>query len=155
MDALDYKALSRLQQFGRESWKKLGELLGMTAQATSDRIHRLEEDGVIQGYAALIDPDTVGLHLMAFVAVTLDRPRHREEFLAHVASLSEVQECHHVSGDDDYVLKVRCRGTSDLEKLVSEEIRGPLGVGRTRTTIVLRTIKETVVLPLVTGPVGR
>ncbi len=154
MDALDYKALSRLQQFGRESWKKLGELLGITAQATADRIHRLEEDGVIQGYAALIDPEVMGLHLMAFVAVTLDRPRQRDEFLAHVASLSEVQECHHVSGDDDYMLKVRCRGPSDLERLVSEDIRGLAGVGHTRTTIVLRTVKETVALPLVTGPVG-
>lgn len=153
MDALDYKALSRLQQFGRDSWKHLGEILGITAQAAADRIHRLEEQGVVHGYAALIDPDSVGLHVAAFVAVSLERPKHREPFLEHVSSLSEVQECHHVSGDDDYLLKVRCRGTSDLERLVDDEIRALPGVVRTRTTIVLRSTKETVALPLVTGPV--
>lgn len=153
MDALDYKALSRLQQFGRDSWKHLGELLGITAQAAADRIHRLEEQGVVHGYAALIDPDSVGLHVTAFVAITLERPKHREEFLERTASLSEVQECHHVSGDDDYLLKIRCRGTSDLERVVGEEIRGIPGVARARTTIVLRSFKETVALPLVTGPV--
>jgi len=154
VDALDYKALSRLQEFGRDSWRKLGDLLGITAQATADRIHRLEEDGVIQGYAALIDPEAVGLHLMAFVAVTLERPRYREDFLKRVVSLSEVQECHRVSGEDDYLLKIRCRGASDLERLVSDEIRGLPGVGHARTTIVLRTVKETAAVPLVTGPVG-
>jgi Lrp/AsnC family transcriptional regulator, leucine-responsive regulatory protein len=153
MDALDYKALSRLQQFGRDSWKHLGEILGITAQAAADRIHRLEEQGVVHGYAALIDPDSVGLHLTAFVAVSLERPKHREAFLEHTASLSEVQECHHVTGDDDYLLKIRCRGASDLERIVDDEIRGIPGVVRARTTVVLRSTKETVTLPLVTGPV--
>ncbi|HUX34119.1 MAG TPA: Lrp/AsnC family transcriptional regulator [Gemmatimonadaceae bacterium] len=153
MDALDYKALSRLQEFGRDSWRNLGDLLGITPQATADRIRRLEEQGVIQGYAALVDPEAVGLHLVAFVHVTLERPRYREAFLERVVSLSEVQECHHVSGDADYLLKIRCRGAADLERVVSDEIRSLTGVGQTRTTIVLRGIKETVALPLVTGPV--
>jgi Lrp/AsnC family leucine-responsive transcriptional regulator len=153
MDALDFKALSRLQEFGRDSWKNLGSLLGITAQAAADRIHKLQEQGVIHGYAALIDPDSVGLHATAFVTVSLERPKHREAFLERVTSLSEVQECHHVSGADDFLLKVRCRGTSDLERVVTEEIRGIAGVVRTSMTVVLRTTKETVSLPLVTGPV--
>lgn len=153
MDALDFKALSRLQEFGRDSWKHLGSLLSITAQAAADRVHKLEQQGVIHGYAALIDPDSVGIHVVAFVAVSLERPKHREAFLEQVTSLSEVQECHHVSGDDDYLLKIRCRRTSDLERVVGDQIRGIPGVVRTRTTIVLRTTKETTVLPLVTGPV--
>ncbi|HET7632108.1 MAG TPA: Lrp/AsnC family transcriptional regulator [Gemmatimonadaceae bacterium] len=153
MDALDFKVLRRLQEFGRDSWTNLGSLLGITAQAAADRVHKLEQQGVIHSYAALVDPDAVGLHLMAFVSVTLERPRFRGNFLEHVTSLSEVQECHHVSGDDDYILKLRCRSLSDLERLVSTEIRGMPGVLRTRTTVVLRTSKETLALPLVTGPV--
>jgi Lrp/AsnC family leucine-responsive transcriptional regulator len=153
MDALDFKALSRLQEFGRDSWKHLGSLLGITAQAAADRVHKLEQQGVIHGYAALVDADSVGIHVVAFVAVSLERPKHRESFLEHVTSLSEVQECHHVSGDDDYLLKIRCRSTSDLERVVGDQIRGITGVVRTRTTIVLRTTKETTALPLVTGPV--
>jgi Lrp/AsnC family transcriptional regulator, leucine-responsive regulatory protein len=153
MDALDYKALSRLQQFGRDSWKRLGEILGITAQAAADRIHRLEEQGVVHGYAALIDPDAVGLHVTAFVTVRLERPRYRSGFIESVGSMSEVQECHRVAGEDDFLLKVRCRSTSDLERVVDDEIRSVPGVGHTRTTMVLRSPKETVALPLVTGPV--
>lgn len=153
MDALDYKLISRLQEFGRDSWKDLGHLLGITAQAAADRVRRLEKQGVLHGYAALINPHAVGLHLIAYVAVSLERPRFREAFLAQVVALSEVQECHHVSGDDDYLLKVRCRSPSDLERVVSDQIKALPGVARTRTTVVLRTIKESMVLPLVAGPV--
>lgn len=153
MDALDFKALSRLQEFGRDSWKNLGSLLGITAQAAADRVYKLQEQGVIHGYAALVDPESVGIHATAFVAVSLERPKHREAFLERVTSLSEVQECHHVSGDDDYLLKIRCRGIPDLERVVGDEIRAIPGVVHTRTTIVLRSTKETVLLPLVIGPV--
>ncbi len=153
VDAVDFKVLSRLQQFGRDSWKRLGELLGLTPQATADRVRRLEQTGVIQGYAAVVDPDAVGIHTLAFVAVSLERPRNREQFLSRVASLTEVQECHHVSGDFDYLLKIRCRNTFDLERLIGEEIKGQGGVGASRTIVALRTVKETTILPLVTGPV--
>ena len=152
MNANDSKALARLQRQGRESWASLGEALGMTGPAAADRVRRLEERGVIKGYAAIVDPEAVGLALTAFVAVTLDRPSHRAAFLRRVASLPEVQECHHVAGDDDYVLKVRCRGAADLDRVISDELKSVAGVGRTRTTIVLRTLKETTVLPLPAEP---
>nr|WP_277882211.1 Lrp/AsnC ligand binding domain-containing protein [Oculatella sp. FACHB-28] len=73
---------------------------------------------------------------------------HRATFLQRVQELAEIQECHHVTGDDDYLLKVRCRNTRGLEQLVSENLKGLPGILRTRTTIVLSTTKETPVLPL-------
>lgn len=142
------KALGALQMAGRESWAALGETLGMTGPAAAERVRRLEERGVIRGYAAVLDPGAVGAGLAAFVAVTLERPRDRAKFLALVASLPEVQECHHVAGDDDYLLKVRCRDTSDLERVLTDELKGLTGVARTRTTVVLRTVKETLAVPL-------
>jgi Lrp/AsnC family leucine-responsive transcriptional regulator len=148
MDANDYKAIAALQADGRESWTRLGERLGMTAPAAADRVRRLEQSGVVRGYAALVDPESVGAALTAFVAVTLDRPEHRKAFLKKVGKLAEVQECHHVDGDDDYLLKVRCRGTRDLDRVISEELKSVPGVGRTRTTIALSTAKETPILPL-------
>jgi Lrp/AsnC family leucine-responsive transcriptional regulator len=150
MDALDYKALVALQASGRESWAKLGETLGMTGPAAADRVRKLEESGVIVGYAALVDPESVGAILTAFVNVTLDRPEHRKAFLKRVAKLAEVQECHHVAGDDDYLLKIRCRGPRDLDRVISEELKSVPGVARTRSTIVLSTAKETPILPLPT-----
>ena len=142
------KALERLQADGRESWTRLGDIMGMTGPAAAERVRRLEEQGVIRGYAALLDPDAVGARLTAFVAVTLERPAARGAFLARVATLPEVQECHHVAGDDDYLLKVRCTGAADLDRVLSDELKGVPGVGRTRTTVVLRTEKDTPVLPL-------
>jgi Lrp/AsnC family leucine-responsive transcriptional regulator len=153
MDAIDLKVLGRLQSSGRETWAALGSLLGMTGPAAAERVRRLEERGVIRGYSALVEPTAVGLTLTAFVAVTLERPQHRAAFLARVGELSEVQECHHVAGDDDYLLKVRCRGPIDLDHLVSDRLKGVPGVARTRTTIVLRTAKESLALPLST-PAG-
>ena len=151
MNAIDYKAIAALQSSGRESWAKLGETLGMTAPAAAERVRRLEDSGVIRGYAALVDPESVGAILTAFVAVTLDRPEHRKAFLKRVGKLAEVQECHHVSGEDDYLLKVRCRGPRDLDRVISEELKSVPGVGRTRTTIALSTAKETPILPLATA----
>jgi Lrp/AsnC family leucine-responsive transcriptional regulator len=150
MDTIDLKAIAALQSSGRESWAKLGEILGMTGPAAAERVRRLEESGVIRGYAALVDAESVGAILTAFVAVTLDRPEHRKAFLKKVARLAEVQECHHVAGDDDYLLKLRCRGPRDLDRVISEELKSVPGVGRTRTTIALSTAKETPVVPLPT-----
>jgi Lrp/AsnC family leucine-responsive transcriptional regulator len=154
MDANDSKALELLQRHGRESWASLGEALGMTGPAAADRVRRLEDGGVIKGYTAVVDPEAVGLALTAFVAVTLERPSHRTAFLRRVAALPEVQECHHVAGDDDYVLKVRCRGPADLDRVISDELKSVAGVARTRTTIVLRTVKETTAVPLPTASDG-
>jgi Lrp/AsnC family transcriptional regulator, leucine-responsive regulatory protein len=148
MDAMDRKTVAHLQAAGRESWTRLGETLGVTGPAAAERVRRLEERGVIRGYAALLDPEAVGAHLTAFVAVTLEHPKHRRAFLKCVGSLAEVQECHHIAGDDDYLLKVRCSDTGHLDRVLSEELKGIPGVMRTRTTIVLGTVKETTVLPL-------
>jgi Lrp/AsnC family leucine-responsive transcriptional regulator len=151
MDSMDIKAIAHLQGSGRESWTRLAELLGVTGPAAAERVRRLEERGVIRGYAALLDPAAVGARLTAFVAVTLEHPRHRRAFLERVDSLAEVQECHHVAGDDDYLLKVRCSDTGHLDRVLSDELKGVPGVLRTRTTIVLGTAKETTLLPLPTN----
>jgi Lrp/AsnC family leucine-responsive transcriptional regulator len=145
---MDLKAIAHLQTAGRESWTRLAELLGVTGPAAAERVRRLEERGVIRGYAAVLDPEAVGARLTAFVAVTLEHPKYRRAFLRRVDALAEVQECHHVAGDDDYLLKVRCTGTAHLDRVLSEELKGVTGVLRTRTTIVLGTAKETTVLPL-------
>jgi Lrp/AsnC family transcriptional regulator, leucine-responsive regulatory protein len=148
MDATDMKAVARLQVSGRESWATLGIELGMTGPAAAERVRRLEADGVIRGYAALIDPPAVGASLTAFVAVTLERPGNRTAFLRRVQRLTEVQECHHIAGDYDYLLKVRCAGTGDLDRILTDELKSVQGVVSTRTTVVLRTLKESVVVPL-------
>lgn len=143
LDKLDLKLLVLLQQDGRMSWTQLGQALGLTPPAAADRAGRLEKKGVITGYSARIQPAAVGLHLTAFIDVTLEHPRARHAFLKKVTALKAIQECHHVAGDFDYLLKVRAHSTSDLEKLISQVLKSIPGVARTRTTIVLGTAKET------------
>jgi Lrp/AsnC family transcriptional regulator, leucine-responsive regulatory protein len=148
MDALDQKALAILMREGRATWAELGARMGLSAPAAADRVRKLEEQGVIRGYAALADPDSLGYPLVAFVSVSLGSHGKRASFLRAIGKLEEVAECHHVAGDDDYLLKVRCRGTKDLDRLLAHELKDKLGVARTRTTIVLSTAKETVCVPI-------
>ena len=148
MDANDIKALRLLQHEGRASWTRLGELMGITGPAAADRIRRLEDRGIIRGFTTLIDPESVGLALTAFIGLSLEKPAHRKAFLARVQALPEIQECHHCTGEDDYLLKVRCRGVSDLDRLINTELKALPGVLRTRTTIVMRTSKESPALVL-------
>ncbi len=103
---------------------------------------------MIRGYAALGDPIQLGCSVTAFVAVALERPEHRAPFAELIRELPEVQECHHIAGDFDYMLKVRCAALLDLERIVGEHIKGLAGVVRTRTTIALSAVKETPALPL-------
>jgi len=150
MEEQDLKVVRRLMREGRSTWVELAQLLGLSAPAVADRVRRLEERGVVRGYSALVDPEAVGLGVTAFVAVTLERPEHRAGFLGWVDGRAEVQECHHIAGEGDYLLKVRCAAVRDLEGIVSEGVKGIDGVASTRTTVVLSTHKETPVLPL--GP---
>jgi Lrp/AsnC family leucine-responsive transcriptional regulator len=143
VDAIDSLLVDELQANGRESWARLGELSGLTGPAVAERVRRLEDGGVIRGFAALVEPRAVGAALTAFIAVSLEGAMHRAPFLARIEALAEVQECHHVAGDDDYLLKVRCRDTDHLDHLITRDLKGVKGVTRTRTTIVLKTAKET------------
>lgn len=148
MDSFDMKIIQILMENARVTWADLAAEVGLSAPATADRVHRLEEQEVIKGYGAIIDPEYAGNECTAFVAVTLERPEHRPSFLQRVQELKEIQECHHIAGDDDYLLKARCRNTKDLDRVISTELKGLPGVIRTKTTIVMDTSKETCQVPL-------
>ena len=148
MDALDKKAVAFVMKRGRATWAELGQLLGLSAPSAADRVHKLEQRGIIRGYAALVDPASVGYPLTAYISVSLTSHRDRGAFLRAISKMDKVAECHHVAGDDDYLIKVRCRGTRDLDHLLATELKDKLGVARTRTTIVLSTAKESVRVPI-------
>ena len=148
MDAFDKKALRLLVRQGRATWAELGQTLGLSAPSAAERVRKLEEAKVITGYAALLDATALGYPLTAFIFVTLANSRNRAAFLRAIAKMEQVSECHHIAGDDDYLLKVRCRTTADLDHLLAKQLKDKLGIARTRTTIVLATAKETVQIPI-------
>ena len=148
MDTVDHEILTALMEDGRMTWADLSVRTGLSAPAVAERTHRLEDRGVVRGYAALVNGSQVGAHMTALVAVTMATPTARVGFLRLVHDIVEIQECHHTAGEDDYLLKVRCGGTAELERLVSDVLKGVPGVARTRTTVVLSTVNESVVVPL-------
>jgi Lrp/AsnC family leucine-responsive transcriptional regulator len=148
MDALDRKALALLTSDARITWSDLGQKLGLSAPAAAERVRKLEEHGVVKGYTAILDAEALGYSLTAFVLVTLDDQRKRTAFHSGVKRLEQIVECHHVAGDGDFLLKVRCRGTRDLDRLLVQELKGRMGVAHTRSTIVLDTVKETAAIPV-------
>lgn len=148
LNTIDSKIIARLMSHARTTWADLGALLDLSAPAAAERVRRLEEKGIIKGYCAAIDPKAVRIGMAALISVSLSTSEARAHFLSYIQNLPEVLECHHVAGDEDYVLKVRCRGTRDLERLISHDLKSLVGVSRTRTTIILSTIKETSILPL-------
>lgn len=148
MDTIDHALLTVLMRDGRASWADLAEEVGLSAPAVAERVHRLEDRGAIRGYTALVNGSQVGAHMTAFVAVSLDAPDARDAFLKTVHGTVQIQACHHIAGEDDYLLTVRCGGTGELERLLSDVIKGVPGVTRTRTTVVLSTVKDSAVLPL-------
>lgn len=147
MDAIDRTLLSLLATDGRTTFAELAERVSLSSPSTAERVRRLENTESITGYHATVDPAALGLDLTAFLAVTLDTPSARGAFLAAIDGVPEIVECHHVAGDDDYLLKVFAAGTRGLEALVSDTVKAIPGVMRTRTTIVLSTTIERPYIP--------
>jgi len=146
LDAIDLKLLQLVQEHGRMQIGALAEEVGLSAPAAGERLRKLEERGVVRGYAAQVDPATLALDIAAFIMVRVDSSAHYPKFLAKVAEHPEVLECHAITGDASHLLKIRTRNTATLETLLGVIQRWP-GVIGTRTSLVLSTHKETVLLP--------
>lgn len=149
IDETDKTILEELMRDGRATWAALGELTGLSPAALAQRVRKLERDGVISGYAAILDPEAAGAGLLAFVSVRFYDQSKRDRFLVLIKTMPWVQECHHVTGEMEYLLKVRCSGTRALERLITDELMGKCKVAETRTSIVLATAKETTALAVV------
>ena len=125
---------------GRMSYTDLGKATGLSTSAVHQRVRRLEQRGVIRGYAAIVDPESVALPLTAFISVKPFDPSAPDDVPERLAPLDEIEACHSVAGDENYILKVRVSVPSDLEHLLTK-IRTVAGVS-TRTTVVLSTPYE-------------
>jgi len=137
MDDRDLRILAALQENARATFGEIGAACGLSPSSVHDRVRKLEQAGVIKGYRAQVDPESTGLFVTALVSVTPLDPKQPDDLPERVLELTEVEDCHSVAGDENYILKVRTRTTSDLEDFL-RRLREKAGV-RTRTTIVLST----------------
>jgi len=153
IDQIDLKILCILQTDGRRRLADIADEVDLSAPAVMERVKKLEASGVIRGYQALIDGKKVGKDITAFIGVSIGNQRDMERFANQMMRYRDVLECHHVTGDESFILKVRLANTAALEKLLAE-IRSVEGVTRTVTKVVLSTAKEGQVLELDSGLAG-
>lgn len=147
-DAIDCRILQLLQRNGRVTQTELASLVGLSSPAVAERIKKLEERGVIQGFQARLNPRALDLGLTAFVTLRVEKPEYYPVFLDKVSECSNILECHRITGEDGFLLKVRVRDTLDLDQLLTSEIMSIPGVVNTKTNIALTSAKEETALPL-------
>ncbi len=140
MEETDRAIVAALTADGRMSYTDLAEKVGLSVSAAHQRVRRLEQRGVIRGYAAQVSYEAVDLPLSAFVAIRPFDPSQPDDAPDRLAHLPEIDSCYSVAGEDFYLLLVRVAGPSDLERLL-QEIRTAANV-TTRTTVVLSTPYE-------------
>ena len=150
LDRIDLRLLSLLQQDGRATNADIATQVNLSASACLRRIQRLESSGVIQGYAALVEPKQVGLGLQAFVRVQLEKHGQLglDRFIEGVNSWDEVVACHALTGDMDYLLHVVVQDLEHFSRFLLDKLINATGVADVNSSFVLRTVKQTRALPL-------
>lgn len=142
IDETDRKILQILQENARTSNAEIARQVGMAPSAVLERIRKLEERGIIRGYAALVSPEAYGLVLTAFVFVQADERAGAVTTAQRLTEIPEVEEVHHVAGEDCFLVKVRTRGTRAMGTLLRDGFGTIDTIRSTRSTIVLETIKD-------------
>ena len=150
MDALDIKLLESLQRKGRMSNAELAEKVNLSPSACHRRVQRLERDGVIRNYVALLNPRAVDRRATVFVEITLKGQADEilEAFERQVALIPDVLECHLMAGAADYLLKVVAQDTDDFARIHKQYLARLPGVAQMQSSFALRTVFKTTALPL-------
>ncbi|GAA5525714.1 leucine-responsive regulatory protein [Microbulbifer aestuariivivens] len=150
LSTIDRNILRVLQKNGRTSYAELARQVGLTATPCVERVRRLESDGVIQGYTALINPEFLDAALVVFVQIRLNRSAQDafEDFRNAVAALPEVQECYLVSGNFDYLIKARVADMSAYRKFYGETLLTLPEVQECTSYVVMEQVKETLEVPV-------
>ena len=153
LDPLDLMILRELQADGRLANAELARRVNLSPPAVHARVRRLEEQGVIRSYAALLDRESLGYDMLCFVHISLQlhTSEQVQRFRVAIQEIDEVLECHHVTGEFDYLLKAVVRNSKDLERLVVERLTPIQGVARIHTSLALSQVKATTALPVVNG----
>ncbi|MCP4140572.1 MAG: Lrp/AsnC family transcriptional regulator [Chloroflexi bacterium] len=150
LDELDKNILQVLQKDARISNTELARRVSLSPPATHARVRRLEKDGLIQNYATVVNRKKAGYDLLCFVSISLQLhdTQQVESFIKIITEMPEVLECHHVTGEYDYLLKVVTRNTESLEDFLMNRLTPVSGVARIHTSLVLREAKSTSEIPL-------
>ncbi len=150
LDRIDLKILQHLQANARMSMTELADNVGLSTTPCTERVRRLERDGVIEGYHARLNPQALGASLLVFVEIKLSAKSGDifDAFRREVQKLPDVLECHLVSGEYDYLLKVRLPDMSMYRKVLGDILLKLPQANESRSYVVMEEVKETAILPL-------
>lgn len=148
LDLLDQKILVLLQKDAKRSQTEIAAEIRLSTSTVSDRIKHMHNNGIIKNTVVTLDASKIGLNILAFISVLIDWNKSNQSFVQMVEKMPQVLECHHVTGDWSYLLKVRAKHNVELEDLISTKIKSLPGVTRSETIFVLNTAKETTALPM-------
>jgi Lrp/AsnC family leucine-responsive transcriptional regulator len=155
MDDIDCRIIACLKENARTKLSAIADTVSLSITATADRIRKLENTGIISGYTVLLDETKIGHDIIALIFVRIEHPRFNEEFCRQVKLHPEILECHYVTGDYDFILKVVTSGSAGIERLLTF-VKSIKGVSLTRTLVVLSTVKsELSVTPVPAKAAGR
>lgn len=141
MDIIDVKILEVLQSNSRVSISELSKKVNLSLSAVSERLKKLESSGVIEKYTVILNSQALDKELSVIMNISLENPHQTSEFLNFVRTEDEILECHYVTGEYDYVLKITTRNTATLENMMNR-IKGISGIKRTQTNVVLSSVKH-------------
>ncbi len=144
MDHIDYKIIRALQRDCRQTVAELGAQVGLSPSACHRRVRQLEDDGVVKGYVASLNAKSLGLNLQVFVEISLSSQSKEtlEAFEAAVARMPEILECHLISGQADYILRVATRDIDEYGRLHRDRLAQLPGVARMHSNFSLRTVLD-------------
>ena len=154
LSMMDKKILRQLQQEGRITYAELANRVGLSTSPCLERVKRMEREGVISGYTALLNPRYLNAGLVVFVQIRLVRTAQDifEDFKSVAAALEEVQECYLVSGNFDYLIKARVEDMDAYRKFLGETLLTLPGVLESTSYVVMELVKETMNVPISLGP---
>lgn len=150
LDGTDRKILDLLQSNSNVTNAQLAQEIGLSPAPTLERVKKLEQAGIIRSYHALIDPGSVGLGVSTFVMVSLKghNKENIDQFMSAISAIPEIVECHHVTGQADFILKIICADIPAYQRLMLEKVSNIDVVDNMQSMVILSTLKNSKVVPI-------
>lgn len=139
LDETDIRILEQLQEDGRKTIKAMADELHLSTTPVFERVKRLEREGIIKRYAALVDPKKLELNLIVFISISLTKHSrsHLEKFIKEISEYKEVMECYHIAGNFDFLLKIVVKGMKDYETFILSKLSTIANLGQVQSSFVL------------------
>ena len=142
MDIIDYQILDILKKNSRSTASEISKQVHLSLPAVSERIKKMEENNIIEKYSILLNRKEMNYNVLAFIHISIDGSENIEEFRKLICYYPFVLECHHITGDYDYLLKVLTKDIEELEIFLSSQLKKIKGIVKSNTAISLASLKE-------------